>query len=129
MTIASKKFFLPAAIWAIFILLVSWNVAGFNLPETFLDLIAFDKAAHITVYAILSFLICIGFLKNGIDLATVMVKILLFCALYGILMEILQFLFFPGRYFEYLDIVANIIGAFLGWYVFRLFKRFTTRII
>jgi VanZ family protein len=29
-------------------------------------------------------------------------------------MEILQFAFFPGRYFEWSDIIANALGALVG---------------
>ena len=40
---------------------------------------------------------------------------------FGIGMEVIQYTFFPGRFFEIPDIIANIIGSFLGLY---LFKRF-----
>lgn len=30
---------------------------------------------------------------------------------YGILLEIVQFRFFPGRYFEWWDMLANLVGA------------------
>lgn len=43
------------------------------------------------------------------------------CSVYGLFMEILQFTFFPGRYFEVLDIIANIIGSFAGLFVFKFF--------
>ena len=41
--------------------------------------------------------------------------------IYGIGMEVVQYTFFPGRFFEIPDIIANIIGSILGLY---LFKRF-----
>ncbi len=90
MKIESKKFFIPAILWAGFILLVSWNVAGLNLPESLFDILAFDKAAHATVYAILSFLGFYGFFKNKLGTRLVVVIVVLFCSMYGILMEILQ---------------------------------------
>lgn len=40
---------------------------------------------------------------------------------YGIGMEVVQYTFFPGRYFEFWDIVANISGAFAGVILFRKF--------
>jgi VanZ family protein len=43
------------------------------------------------------------------------------CSAYGVLMEIMQFAFFKGRYFEVLDIIANIIGSFTGLFVFKYF--------
>ena len=37
------------------------------------------------------------------------------CNIYGVMMEIdAIYSFFPGRYFEVLDIIANIIGSFVG---------------
>ncbi|MGB1295578.1 MAG: VanZ family protein [Flavobacteriales bacterium] len=34
---------------------------------------------------------------------------------YGILMEVLQYYFVPGRYGDILDVIANTIGASLAW--------------
>ena len=39
--------------------------------------------------------------------------------IYGIGMEVIQYSFFPGRFFEIPDIIANIIGSFLGVYLFK----------
>ena len=39
--------------------------------------------------------------------------------IYGIGMEVIQYTFFPGRFFEIPDIIANIIGSFLGLYLFK----------
>ncbi len=38
---------------------------------------------------------------------------------YGILMELIQYGFFPNRYFEVQDIIANIIGSLIGLYLYR----------
>ena len=94
---------------------------GLNLPETPWDWLSADKLGHAGVYAVLSFLLLRGARLSGYGTAKVVFGVILGCGLYGILMELAQFYFFPGRHFEYLDMLANIIGAFLGWIIFRIF--------
>lgn len=120
----SRFAFLPALIWTLFIFIVSWTVAGINLPENLLDLISTDKLAHFIVYAFLTGLYLLGFLIKGrqIKFYPLGLLIILGGSLYGLLMEILQYYFFPGRYFEILDIVANISGAFAGYFLFTFCK-------
>ena len=48
---------------------------------------------------------------------------LIISILYGISIEVIQFTFFPGRYFENLDILANIIGSFTGLFLFNFFNK------
>ncbi len=45
---------------------------------------------------------------------------IIFGIIYGIVMEMLQLGFMADRYFEILDILANIIGSFAGVIVYRL---------
>lgn len=94
--------------------------AGINLPESLFDIIAMDKLGHFTVYALLSVLILWGNRKNDVFLSknTAFIAISL-AGLFGIVMELMQFYFFPGRYFEYLDIISNIIGAIFGFVLFK----------
>ena len=47
--------------------------------------------------------------------------VLFFSVSFGILMEICQFYLFNGRSFELYDILANIIGSFLGVILFKKF--------
>lgn len=37
-----------------------------------------------------------------------------FCMVYGIILELIQEIFLPSRYFDLMDILANIIGCILG---------------
>jgi len=94
--------------------------AGINLPASLFDLIAMDKLGHLTVYAGLCILILWGNRKNGVFLNknTAFVAILI-ASIFGISMEFMQYYFFPGRYFEYLDIISNIIGAIFGFVLFK----------
>ena len=119
------KALLPSILWALVILFLS-AMPSINLPETLWDLLAPDKWAHVLVYGILTFLLLQN-LSTQIsdDEKKVVVTALIISILYGILMEGMQYTFFPYRYFEYLDIIANIIGCFTGmaFYHFSKSKR------
>ncbi len=113
------KYYYPAIFWGIFIVIVS-TIGGISLPPTLWDIIAFDKVAHFGVYAVFVFLLNWGYDLNRryskISIWSLSIAIFL-----GILMEIVQYSFFPNRYFEFADIIANIIGAFLGSTIYKRF--------
>lgn len=116
------KYYIPAILWGFLTLYVS-TIGGVNLPPSWLDYISPDKIGHLVFYAIFCILILIGHTKNrtlplkreGVNMALVITIV------FGIGMEWMQYTFFPGRYFEVPDMIANIIGSFTGLY---LFKRF-----
>ena len=114
------KVFLPAILWAIFILWAS-TIGGVNLPEPALKLWQPDKIAHLGVYLIFGSLILWAWHKRGLLDNRHKIGTVLGCILYGIMMEIMQFSFFPGRYFEVNDIIANIIGSIGSLFLIRLF--------
>lgn len=115
------KYYYPVTIWGIIIIILS-SIGGVNLPESFWDFIALDKVAHFGVYAIFVVLAFWGAEKNGhylkFNLSVLVIGIAVFL---GILMEIMQYSFFPNRYFELYDIIANIIGAFVGSTIYKRF--------
>ena len=109
--------FLPAIAWAILILILS-SGPGIPLPSHWWDLFSPDKFGHAFVYGVLVLLTLRAFQSGGQwSTPTVWVTVL-GSDLYGIAMEVMQWTFFPGRYFEVLDIIANIIGAILGWFLY-----------
>ena len=65
--------------------------------------------------------------KNEVALESKkVVMTILLSSIFGICMELMQYYFFPGRYFEYLDIIANIIGAICGFALFKyVYIKFT----
>ena len=84
--------------------------ADVSLPEGF-D----DKPAHSLAYTVLGGLIVralAGGLGARVGASIALLGIVLATA-YGIALEILQ-LFVPGRYAEWADVGANVIGASLG---------------
>jgi VanZ family protein len=106
------KLYFPAIIWACVILYLS----AFPGPQIELDLwLAQDKINHSTAYGLLSILIAWKNIKNQERLSrNFFLIVLITSGTYGILMEIMQYLFFPNRYFDYSDMVANLLGSFFG---------------
>lgn len=96
--------------WAIFILILSTVGVGLNLPSTWSDIISWDKLAHAFVYFVLVFLLHKDLVRTQPKQRSLWLAFTISVA-FGILMEIVQYTFFPNRYFEVLDIIANIVGA------------------
>jgi len=83
------------------------------MPET---LLSQDKFLHLSCYFILTFLWAYGL--HRLDVNKAINKSLWITIIVGIIMELCQFLFFEGRLFEILDIIANISGSLIGALVF-----------
>jgi len=107
-------------IWALFILVLSIG-PGPNLPET--NFFEPDKLAHLFVYGVLVYL-ALRALKSveKLTMQTIIGTVIL-SALYGLSLEYIQKAFFPGRYFEWGDALANSLGSILGWIIFSYFNK------
>jgi len=116
------KGFYPAIGWGVVILVLSIQ-PGIDLPESWLDFIAFDKLGHAGVYGLLTYLLLKGFAKEAKTgfFGNSFLTALFISSVYGILLEFVQYAFFPGRFFELYDIIANIIGSLIGLYIFKFF--------
>ena len=115
------KAFIPALIWALIILYLSTR-GTVSLPPTFADLFQWDKIGHAVFYGMQTFLVLYGFHQVGTLTRNKIIFTPVVVSLYGIVLETIQFVYFPGRYFEVYDIVANIIGALLSLYFIRYFS-------
>ena len=116
------KYYIPAILWSFVILFLSTK-GGINLPASRWDFITLDKVGHLVVYGIFCMLLLGAFTHNqtlALEQKWVIIALGI-SIIYGIGMEVIQYTFFPGRFFEIPDIIANIIGSILGLY---LFKRF-----
>lgn len=112
--------FFPAIIWGLIILYLSGG-ADIQLPPSVWDIIAVDKVGHLVFYGILAYLIALGCYKNQqekISRKTLIISCLI-SSIYGICLEFMQYSFFPNRYFEVLDIIANISGSLIGILFFK----------
>ena len=103
--------------WAIVILILS-ALPGRDLPK--IDLFQADKIAHVLVYLVLFILLMYWF--SAVELKTAWVKAFVIVVLYGMAMEFMQDTFFPERFFDWADAVANAVGAGLGIVIFRYIR-------
>jgi VanZ family protein len=119
------KFYIPALLW----LIVITYLSAFPGPQIDLSFNFFapDKASHFAAYGLLSVLIGWGFFKRQHRHAVKRLSINAFLIIvafgfsYGVLMELMQYLFLPNRYFEYGDMLANLIGSFFGLLIIRMY--------
>ncbi len=107
--------FFPAVVWTVFVTFLSTTSRLPNLPD--FDLFKVDKLAHLFVYGVLVAAILWGFLKkNGAFSIQNGVFAVVFAAFWGAAMELWQS-FLPYRSFELDDEIANVFGAFVGWFL------------
>ena len=117
------KAYLPAFLWSVLIFGLSAGSAV-QVPDSWWDLISVDKVGHAIVYGVLTILLYWGSWKNGKKLTIPVLLLGLAISIsFGISMECMQYFFFPSRYFEVLDIIANIIGSFISLILFYLFYK------
>lgn len=116
------KYLWPAILWSLVILFITLT-PGDKLPEV--GIFQVDKLVHFFVFGLLMFLSSYGlfrvfqernFTTNGVTVAAV------YSIGLGLLVEVLQ-LFVPNRSFSVADVIANTIGAGIGYLVFRYYKR------
>ncbi|MEM6642503.1 MAG: VanZ family protein [Bacteroidota bacterium] len=113
--------FLPAIGVALAILLLS---TLFAFPIQVQNVAHVDKWQHTLAYLVLSCTFLFAFWKNRTLKSSLSLRIVATCALYGLALEWAQYSFFEYRLFEWADALANMLGAVLGLFVFRLVKRF-----
>jgi VanZ family protein len=105
-------------LWMLFIF-CACLLPGKDVPDG--PFVSFDKAFHIIAYAILSFQLIVGLKKqySFVKLKHLTIRIvLIFCIVYGILMELFQRFMLSDRIADIYDVIANSIGAFIGWGLF-----------
>jgi len=104
--------------YTIFISLAFLSPIVGNLPKIDL-IISLDKLIHVTIYLILVFIWLLYFFKRQRFLVlNTLIKILIACFIYGILIEVSQHLFVASRQADFLDVLANSIGLILGAFIF-----------
>ena len=85
-----------------------------------------DKFVHAVLFGLFSFCAMIGFKKQHqfpFLSSNVIVIIVSFSILYGVAIELFQDLVLSDRSFEWLDIVADAVGVFTGYFAFRTLVR------
>jgi VanZ family protein len=111
-------FFVPAILYYGFIFFLSSLSVKGQVDIPFLD-----KGLHLVEFALLGFLLSMGyFLSFRFSLRVKAGLILASGILLGILDELHQY-FVPNRSFEILDMVADSIGILIGFFAFYSFSR------
>jgi len=115
------RFLWPSVLWSIFIFVLSL-LPGEELPAV--DIFQIDKLVHFFFFSVLMILTSYGIYKTSYFPKDSRHPAVIGCAYsltLGILIEIGQ-LYVPGRSFSYADMLANSIGAGIG-YLFFVFLR------
>jgi VanZ family protein len=119
--------FLPAALWAILVTVLSLSSVAVIPSVGWADFAGIDKAGHVVFYCIMALWIFYGFFRLSKRYRYMAVWTVMFCACFGISMELLQGIMRAGRQFEYPDIAANVLGALLALMIYNIFFKKTYR--
>lgn len=112
--------FVPAGMIALGILLLSTVLA---IPIQVEGVSHLDKWEHCFAYFVLVVSFLIAFRKTDILSKKTSLAIVLVTSAYGFTLELVQYVFFEYRVFEWLDALANMLGVLLGYVLFKLFVR------
>jgi VanZ family protein len=111
------KYNFPAILWGL-IILILLGMPGNDIPKfPWLEHFHFDKVVHFFLFAVFTILLIRGFKKQ--TSFTVLQKYsvltaLLFGIFYGAILEYLQGVLFINRTSDIHDLIANMIGSFIG---------------
>ena len=104
-------------LYTLFLLLASVSPTS-DLPK--IDFPFLDKIIHVLLYMALAVIwLLFEYMGNKarISLKT-MVLVLVFCFIYGIIIEVIQDQFTAFRKADPMDALANLVGVLVGWMVF-----------
>jgi glycopeptide antibiotics resistance protein len=119
----------PAFAWAVIILILC-GIPGDDLPElSFLEWLRPDKIVHLLLFGMQSYLLIRGFERQKhfslLQRNAVFISITI-TILFGCVVEILQTFLFIHRSGDVRDAIANAIGAFAGWWIYKKYFRSKT---
>ena len=110
---------IPAAVTTAIVISLSLGNA-LQIETSWLDVPWIDKVQHFLAYACLGVLWSFAFRQNrwsaGLRLWGMLFTL-------GVSLEIMQWAFYPNRFFEFGDMLANGAGAFAGVYLFLIVLR------
>ncbi|KXK36929.1 MAG: VanZ family protein [Saprospiraceae bacterium] len=114
-SIPAKTYQFFAGLWTLFTLYLSLISAREIQQLNLWDIIGVDKVGHLSFYMVLTFLWSMALRHNKPGPVLIMV----FAIFFGIAMEYGQLMMFNGRSFDYYDMLANTIGAMIGYKLFK----------
>jgi VanZ family protein len=120
-----KRYWVSVAVWASIILVLCGMPPQDVDKIKFIDIPYLDKLVHFGLYFVLALLImAILTLNSKLKYSRWANLITIFsCLLYGWLIEVMQRVFFPGRSYELMDVVADTAGAVVGVLLYRTIRR------
>ena len=112
------KKFIPGIAW-FFLILILVCIPGYDLPKVdkWLIEINFDKMVHVGLFTVLAYLFILQLAKSSLPLAEkwhYAVKITLAAAVYGLITELVQKFYIPGRSFNLTDFAADAFGGIIA---------------
>ena len=112
-------YFLIAISWLIIITFLHF-IPGPDLPQSYLSIIfQIDKIVHAFIFCVGVYLFAIALSqKQKKSFLTLLISLFI---LYGLMLELVQELFFVYRTADLFDWLFDIIGAFLGGWIFMKF--------
>ena len=118
-----ERWIRPALIFWTILLFILSVMPGKMLPSVKFDLWQPDKLGHAVFYAIFAILIYFGSNQKFKSWRKRQILAWTVAFGYGLLMEFIQWAFFPDRFFEWADAIANGIGALFGILSIKLFNQ------
>ena len=111
-----------AAVTWFLIMTILFLLPGSSFPrESWLDTLRVDKLAHVGLFAVLVFLCYSAFYPT--PLRPLLLTIIL-STIYGLMIEVIQGLWIANRSFDFLDLAADTMGGFAGFFVWlRVYKK------
>jgi VanZ family protein len=104
----------PALLWTIIISILTL-LPGKDLPKV--DIVNFDKIAHLGVFFALNLLYLRWLAKSNHHISRIL-SITMICIAYGGIIEILQGALYTDRYADIYDFIFNTLGCILAWPLF-----------
>ncbi len=89
-----------------------------NIKPSF-NFFEFDKLIHILIYIFLVLFWGLYLIESNFSLK----QILLIIIIFGLIIEILQYILPFGRYFDFVDFIANSVGAIIGAFILLFYKK------
>jgi VanZ family protein len=127
---AHIKKFIPGIAW-FFLVLTLCCIPGFDLPkvDNWLIEINYDKLIHVGLFAVLAYLFMYPLKKldlSGSERWHYVIKIAIATIIWGVVVELIQKFFIPGRSFTLGDCVADGLGSIVALVFYKM--RFTGKL-
>ena len=116
------RYYFSPLFWAATILFLS-SIPSKELPDfSFWKLFSFDKIAHVVMYCIFSFQVmksCVRQYANWTLRYNAAKVAAITSIVYGGLIEVFQEYVLRDRHGDWIDLISNIIGTFIGIWLFK----------